>query len=210
AAARGKSNEPVTLLDSTGRAYAVMAHTLPSARGHGEPLTGRLNPPDGASFEGILMGGSDERYVLASDAGYGFVTRLGPLQSRNKSGKAVLKLPENAWVLPPVAVPNPETDQVAVATNEGRLLLFPARDLPEMTRGKGNKLIAIPAARAKSREEVVVAVTVVPEGGKLTVYSGRRHVTLKAADLEHYQGERGRRGHKLPRGFQRVDGLELG
>ena len=207
ASARGKSNEPVVLLDSTGRAYALMAHTLPSARGHGEPLTGRLNPPDGATFHGALMGAAEDRYLLASDAGYGFIAPLAALQSRNKAGKAVLKLPENARILPPIPVSDRDHDQIAVATSEGRLLLFPARDLPEMARGKGNKLIAIPSARASSREEVVVGLAVVPEGGKLTVYSGQRHVTLKATDLEHYQGERGRRGHKLPRGFQRVDGL---
>ena len=207
ASARGKSNEPVVLLDSTGRAYALMAHTLPSARGHGEPLTGRLNPPDGATFHGALMGAAEDRYLLASDAGYGFIAPLAALQSRNKAGKAVLKLPENARILPPMPVSDRDHDQIAVATSEGRLLLFPARDLPEMARGKGNKLIAIPSARASSREEVVVGLAVVPEGGKLTVYSGQRHVTLKATDLEHYQGERGRRGHKLPRGFQRVDGL---
>ncbi len=208
-AARGKSNQSVVILDSTGRSYTVAAHTLPSARGQGEPLTGRINPPSGAVFQGLMMGGNDELYLLASDAGYGFVAKLSDLQTKNKAGKAALTLPKGARVLSPVAVASYEDNYVVAVTNEGRMLLFPLADLPVMARGKGNKIIGIPSARAQSREEWVVAVAVMPETGSVRIHAGKRHVNMKFSELEHYQGERGRRGHKLPRGFQKVDRIEI-
>jgi topoisomerase-4 subunit A len=207
--APGKSNQLVTFLDSTGRSYSVPAHTLPSARGQGEPLSGRVNPIAGATFEAVLMAGEQELYLLASDAGYGFVARLGDLQGRNKAGKAVLKLPGGAKVLPPQRVFDYDHDLIAAVTNEGRLLVFPVSELPQMARGKGNKIIGIPASKASSREEFVVALTVLPAGRGLVLYAGKRHLTLKSSDLEHYLGERGRRGSKLPRGFQRVDAMGI-
>jgi topoisomerase-4 subunit A len=208
-ALHGKSNQQVILLDSTGRSYSLPAHNLPSARGQGEPLTGKINPPSGATFEGALMGSDDQRVLLASDAGYGFVAKLDDLASKNKAGKALLTLPENARVLPPQFVTDPEHALLAAVSNDGRLLVFPVTELPELARGKGNKIMNIPSARAQTHEEFVVSVSVINPNQMLTLYSGKRHITLKLSDLEHYKGERGRRGNKLPRGFQKVDAVEV-
>lgn len=205
----GKSNQPVVILDSSGRAYCVAAHTLPSARGQGEPLTGRINPQSGVSFEGVMMGDENQLYLLASDAGYGFVARLGDLQSKNKAGKAILSLPRGGRVLQPSAVADYEDCYVAAVSNEGRMLMFPLAELPQLARGKGNKIISIPGARVQTREEFVVAVQVLKETDSLTIYAGKRHLKLKFSELEHYQGERGRRGNKLPRGFQKVDRIGI-
>lgn len=209
-AARGRSNQLAVFVDSSGRCYAVLAHTLPSARGQGEPLTGRLNPPAGATFVGVMMGAESDRYLLATDAGYGFVARLGDLMAKNKNGKVILNVPKGARVLPPAPIKDVATDQVVSITTQGRMLVFPLAELPELSKGKGNKIISIPAARVVSREEYVVTINSVPEGEKLTLYCGQRHTTLKASDLDHYHGERGRRGNKLPRGFQRVDRSSVG
>ncbi|MGJ8688544.1 MAG: DNA topoisomerase IV subunit A [Gammaproteobacteria bacterium] len=207
--AKGRSNQNAIFIDSTGRAYSLAAHTLPSARGQGEPLTGRLTPESGASFEGILMGDESQRILLASDAGYGFVTKIADLQSKNKSGKSVLKLPVASKVLSPIVVNDYEQDLVVAITNEGRMLSFPLSELPELSRGKGNKIISIPTARASERVEFVVALCVLGEKDSLTIHAGRRHLSMKISDLEHYRGERGRRGNKLPRGFQNVDRVEV-
>ncbi len=208
-AARGRSNQSVLILDSTGRSYSVAAHNLPSARGQGEPLTGRINPPSGVSFSGMMMGSDDRYYLLASDAGYGFVAKLGDLHSKNKAGKATLTLPKGGRVMAPVAVASLQEHYVVVISSEGRMLVFPVADLPVMARGKGNKLMGIPGARVASREEYLVAMVVMGSADSIKVLSGKRHLSLKLAELEHYLGERGRRGHKLPRGFQKVDGVEL-
>ncbi|MEP4486128.1 DNA topoisomerase IV subunit A [Marinobacter alexandrii] len=208
-AAHGKSNQPAIILDSTGRAYTVSSHNLPSARGQGEPVTGRINPPSGATFEGLMMGAPEDLYLLASDAGYGFVAKLADLQTKNRAGKAALKLPKGGLVIQPAGVRETESSWVAAVSNEGRLLLFPLADLPQLARGKGNKIIGIPGARVVSREEFVVAVQVLTDNDALVVYAGKRHLKLKFNELEHYQGERGRRGNKLPRGFQKVDGMTV-
>ena len=204
-AARGKSNQLAIFLDSTGRAYALPAHTLPSARGQGEPVSGKVNLPPGATFEGVVIGEDNRDVLLASDAGYGFVAKVGDLISKNKSGKAILRLPKGSIVLPAVMVNDYHSDMVVSVTNEGRMLMFPLKELPRLAKGKGNKIISIPTARVADRIEFVVAMTVVTEEDTLTVYAGRRHHNLKPSDLEHYRGERGRRGNKLPRGFQNVD-----
>jgi topoisomerase-4 subunit A len=203
-AAKGKSNLPTVVLDSTGRAYTIPTHQLPSARGQGEPLTGRINPPSGATFEGLLTGQEGDRFLLASDAGYGFVVQFAQLQAKNKAGKALLTLPKNARVLSPAAISGVSECWVAVATNEGRMLVFPLSDVPELARGKGNKLIGIPSARAAAREEFVVGLCVVSEGDTLQVTSGGHYRNFKWSELEHFKGERGRRGSKLPKGYQRV------
>jgi topoisomerase-4 subunit A len=208
-AVRGRSNQPTIILDSTGRAYSLASHNLPSARGQGEPVTGRINPPSGASFEGLLMGDEEQLYLVSSDAGYGFVARLGDLQSKNRAGKAVLTLPKGAKVLQPARIRQREDAWVAAVSSEGRMLVFPLADLPQLSRGKGNKIIGIPSARVQSREEFVIGVQVLVPGDSLVVHAGKRHLTLKFAELEHYRGERGRRGNKLPRGFQKVDALAL-
>ena len=208
-AARGKSNLPTVVLDSTGRAYTIPNHQLPSARGQGEPLTGRINPPSGATFEGLLTGQESDRFLLASDAGYGFVVQFVQLQAKNKAGKALLSLPKNAQVLPPAAISGVSELWVVVATNEGRMLVFPLSEVPELARGKGNKLIGIPSARAAAREEFVVGLCVVSEGDTLQVTSGGHYRHFKWTDLEHFKGERGRRGSKLPKGYQRVTQLSV-
>jgi topoisomerase-4 subunit A len=208
-AVQGKSNQSVLILDSTGRAYTVAAHTLPSARGQGEPLTGRINAPSGARFMGAMMGENSQHYLLLTDAGYGFFAKLEDLQTKNRAGKTVLTIPRGGKVMLPAPVDDIEQGTVVAISNEGRMLVFPARDLPVMARGKGNKIMSIPSARLLEREEFVVAVKVLGPKDQLTVYAGKRHLTLKLADLEHYRGERGRRGNKLPRGFQKVDRVEL-
>lgn len=208
-AVRGRTNQPVVILDSTGRAYTVASHNLPSARGQGEPVTGRINPPSGASFEGMMMGTEDQLYLLASDAGYGFVAKLADLQTKNRAGKAAISLPKGGQVLQPSAIHAVEGSWVVAVTNEGRLLVFPLADLPQLARGKGNKIIGIPSARIQSREEFVVAVQVISEQDSLLVHAGKRHIKLKFSELEHYRGERGRRGNKLPRGFQKVDSISI-
>ncbi len=207
--ARLRSNQSVAFLDSTGRCYSVQAHTLPSARSQGEPLTGRLAPPSGASFCAVIGGEPEQWYLVASDAGYGFLVQYKELFSKNKAGKALLSIPKGARVLTPSPVTDMNSDRVVAITNEGRMLVFPVADLPVLSRGKGNKIIGVPPKRVFSREEFVVAVTSVPESGKLTAYSGKRHITLKRSDLDHYKGERGRRGNKLPRGFQKVDAVSV-
>jgi len=208
-AIHGKSNQSVILLDSTGRSYAIPAHNLPSARGQGEPITGKINPPSGATFEGALMGSDDQRVLVSSDAGYGFVAKLEDLASKNKAGKTLLTLPEGAKVLPPELILDPEKALLAAVSNDGRLLVFAVTELPELARGKGNKIMNIPSARLQAREEYLESVKVINPGQLLTLYSGKRHITLRATDLEHYRGERGRRGNKLPRGFQKVDRVEV-
>ncbi len=210
ASAPGKSNQFATFLDSTGRSYSIMAHTFPSARGQGEPLTGRVSPPPGAEFISVLMGEPDELWLLTTDLGYGFVAKLEDLLARNRNGKAVLTVPAQARVLVPSRVANLDTDLIAAVSNEGRLLVFPVKDLPQLAKGKGNKIIGIATDRHTAREEYVAGAVVLPRGESLTVLSGKRHMTLKPADLEHYMGERGRRGSMLPRGFQRAEGLKIG
>lgn len=210
ASTKGRSNHPVILLDSTGRSYALPTHTLPSARSQGEPATGRLNPPSGAVFCGVILGDDEQRILLASDAGYGFIGKKSDLYTKNRSGKSALSVPKGGRVLPPQALSATNENTLVVAvSNEGRMLAFPVAELPELSRGKGNKIINIPSARLQTREEYMAAVAVVNEGETLLIYSGKRHHALKYRDLEHYRGERGRRGSKLPRGFQRVDRLDV-
>lgn len=207
--AKGRSNQNAVFLDSTGRAYSLPAHSLPSARGQGEPLTGRVNPPSGATFEGLVIGDPEALYLVASDAGYGFITTLENLISKNRAGKAVLSLPKGSKVLSPVAVNNLQTDEVVGVTNEGRLLMFKIAELPELAKGKGNKIISIPGGRVAERQEYVVRFAVLDRSKVLLIHSGKRFIRLALDELEHYRGERGRRGNKLPRGFQKVDMVEV-
>ena len=208
AAVKGRTTQQVAFLDSNGRSYSTIAHSLPSARGNGEPLTGRFSPAAGASFVALASGGNDERFVLASSHGYGFVTRFENLTGRNKAGKALLSLAEGALVLQPAAVGNLDSDRLVAVTSAGHLLAFPVAELPELDKGKGNKLIEIP--KAKRGTERVVAVAVVPPGGTLSVKSGARSMGLSFKDLGDYLGTRGSRGGLLPRGWQKVDGLNVG
>jgi topoisomerase-4 subunit A len=208
AAALGRSNQNVFLQDTSGRFYALPGHTLPSARGQGEPATGRLNLPSGALFTDVLMGADEQKILLGTDAGYGFIGKIGDLYTKNKAGKAVVSIPKGARILNPKMVNDPNS-LIAAVSNEGRMLIFPIADLPELARGKGNKILNIPGSRLQSREEFVVDYAVIPAGEALVVHSGKRYLVMKDTDLEHYRGERGRRGHKLPRGFQKVDRLDV-
>ncbi len=207
AASRGRSNQFAVFLDSTGRAYSLPAHTLPSARGQGEPLSGRFNPPDGASFRGVLAGEPGSLWVLATDAGYGFVARLEDLYSRNKAGKSVLSVPRGATVLLPAPVESGDDILLAAVNSAGQLLSFPIAELPQLGRGKGNKIQAITPARFKAGEEAMVAVAAVSAEQVLAIYSGQRRMTLRHRDLADYLGARGRRGSVLPRGWRKVERL---
>ncbi|MCF7353794.1 DNA topoisomerase IV subunit A [Vibrio sp. CK2-1] len=209
ASAHGKSNQPAVFLGSDGRSYSLESHSLPSARSQGEPITGRLGIAEGSQIRQVLMGEEDQLWLIASDAGYGFVCKGADLLSKNRSGKALLNLPENSEVLPPSRVSDIEKDEILVITNDGRMLLFPIKDLPQLSKGKGNKIINIPSAKAKAREEVVSQLIAIPYGVTVTLYAGKRKLGLKPIDLDNFRGERGRRGGKLPRGLQRVTRIEV-
>jgi topoisomerase-4 subunit A len=205
AAAKGKSTQQATFLDSTGRTYTLIAHSLPSARGNGEPLSGRLDPPEGATFAGVVMGEAEEKCVLASDAGYGFVVKLEELQSRNKAGKAVLKVPDGSGVLAPAMVPAADDALLCAVSSEGKMLVFPVKDLPELPRGKGNKIFGI----SGKGDEKLAAIAVITSSQNLVVKSGDRKMTIKFSDLKEYRGERAQRGAVLPRGWRKVDRLDV-
>ncbi|HVY82525.1 MAG TPA: DNA topoisomerase IV subunit A [Steroidobacteraceae bacterium] len=205
--ARGQSLQQAVFLDSTGRTYALPAHSLPSARGNGEPLSGRLNPPDGAKFVGVMMGEPDDLWLLASDAGYGFTVRLKELITDRRAGKTVLNVPESSLALPPAFVASPDS-LVCAVNSEGKMLAFVVKDLPEMPRGKGNKIFDIPGKKAAAREETLKAVAVVPPNGKLVLWSGDKQKTLEWGDLKEYKGQRAQRGAVLMRGWRDIDRLE--
>lgn len=207
AQARGRSNQQAMFIDSTGRIYSCLAQTLPSARGQGEPLSGRFKPPDGAEFCGTMIGNAEDRYLLASDAGYGFVATLGDLVSRNKAGKTVLKVPAGGRAVVPSPVPGGHECLIAAVTSIGRLLCFELEDLPELARGKGNKLINIPARKYKDGAERLVAACVVAEESDMQVITENRKMTLRWDDLDHYYGERALRGSLLPKGWRKVERL---
>jgi topoisomerase-4 subunit A len=208
-AARGRSNQLAIFIDSFGKTYAVPAHTLPGARGQGEPLSGRFKLADGAQFCGVMMGDPEQLFLLASDAGYGFVVTLADTITRNKAGKSTLSVPKGASVLPPVAVRSLADDWIAAASTEGYMLVIPLSEVPQLSRGKGNKIINIPSAKLKSREEYVAAIECIQDGEKLTVYAGKKHKTMSADEVDEFAGERGRRGRKLARGYQKVERLEV-
>ena len=207
AAAQGRSNQLAMFVDSTGRVYSVIAGTLPSARGQGEPLSSRFKPPDGAEFCGAMIGDNDEKYLLASDAGYGFVATLEDLVTRNKAGKAILRVPPGGKAVVPAPIPADTECLIAAVSSIGRLLMFEMDELPELAKGKGNKLINIPSKKYKTGEERMIAAAVVPEDGDLQVYCGSRIMTIKWNDTDSYYGERALRGGLLPRGWRNVDRL---
>ncbi len=207
--ARGRSTQLAVFLDSTGRAYSLLAHTLPSARGQGEPLSGRLDPPDGATFAGVLIGDPPDRCVLASSAGYGFIARLEDLHSRNRAGKAALNVPDGYSAIGPVPLASGEQVLLAALNSEGRLLTFPAADLPELPRGKGNKIFGISTRKSLVEPESLLAIATVAPGQTLRLLMGERHMSLSYKDLGEYRGERGQRGAVLPRGWRKVEGLEI-
>jgi len=202
ALARGRSLQPAVFIDSTGRTYSLSAHSLPSARGHGEPLSGRLDPPDGAKFAGVMIGEPEDLWLLASDAGYGFTARLKDLVTDRRAGKTVLTVPENAQVLAPAPVLSPDS-LVAAVSSEGKLLTFKVSEVPEMPRGKGNKLYDIPGKKASARSELMTAVAVVAPKASLVLWSGEQQKVLEWRELQDYLGERAQRGALLRRGWPR-------
>lgn len=211
AAAEGRSNQSATFFDTAGRVYSLPTHTLPSARGQGEPLTGRLNPPPQVQFTNVVMmnEGSEETYVMASDAGYGFIVNAADLAGKNRAGKAVLSVPKGAKALAPRLIKETEKAFIAVVTNTGHLLIFPLSELPAMPKGKGNKLVSIPSAKVQAREEYVIDTAILLPNEKLAVVSGNKQLKLSPEDWKHFKGERGRRGLKLPRGYQHPDRLNI-
>lgn len=196
----GKSNQAVVFIDSTGRSYALDPLSLPSARSQGEPLTGKLNLPTGATIEYVVMASEQQELLMASDAGYGFICKFEDLIARNKTGKALISLPENAKVLKPKTLIN-STALVVAITSAGRMLIFPAQDLPVLSKGKGNKMITIPAANAKDRSELLTKLLLISDQASLEFYSGKRKIVLKPEDLQKFRAERGRKGSTLPRGL---------
>ncbi|MEQ1738750.1 MAG: DNA topoisomerase IV subunit A [Methyloglobulus sp.] len=208
-AVKCRSTQPVHILDSTGRVYSTTTHDLPSARSQGEPLTGRLNPAPGSLFTYLLAGNPDDWYLLASSAGYGFRVQVKELICKNKAGKSLISLPAGAKVVKPAAIAN-QTDLLAVVTLQGRLLIFPVIELPELAKGKGNKLIQIPSKDLEAGKDHVVAMAGIPVNSQLVIVSGKRQLTLKTNDIAHYTGNRANRGLSLPKGFQRVEGLLVG
>ena len=209
AAVKARTTQQVAFIDSTGRSYSTLTHTLPSARGNGEPLTGRFSPVGGASFDAVIAGDNDTRLILATDFGYGFVTRFEALTGRNKAGKQIISLSDHAKILAPQVSADPARDRIVVVTTEGHLLMFSVAELPELDKGKGNKLIEVPKAKLVSGDERVAGIAVVAEGkGEVTLYAGQRKLTLKWSDLVEYGGNRASRGGLLPRGLRRVERIE--
>ncbi|MGF1548875.1 MAG: DNA topoisomerase IV subunit A [Thiotrichales bacterium] len=209
AAAQGRSNQFAVFLDATGRSYSLPAHALPSARGQGEPLSGRVDPPPGTEFVAVLIGKPEDLVLLATDHGYGFLCRLEDMYSRNKAGKVLMTIADGARILPPRLVRERASEQIAAVTSDGFLLAIALDSLPQLPKGKGNRIIGIPSGRLKSGDEKVVDVALVPEGATLVVQAGKRVRNLVPAELAEYVGERAQRGRKLPKGFQKVDALVI-
>ncbi len=213
ASAFGRSNQQVVLLDSTGRSYTLAAHTLPSARGQGDPLSGRFKPAEGATFKSVIMPsankGNDQLFLLGSTFGYGFICKFEDMLSRAKAGKATVSLGKaGAEIACPSQVTDIETDMIAAVTSEGYLLIIDAKEIPQLPRGKGNKIINVPSKRLKEGEEKVVAIIALAQGAKLIVHAGKKHKSIQGAELVEYQGERGKRGKLLPKGYRNVSRLE--
>lgn len=207
--ARGKTNQPVVFLDSTGRSYSLDPLDLPSARGQGEPLTGKLALPPGTTIEHVLTAPEEQKYLLASDAGYGFICTFSDLVAKNKAGKALITLPNNAKVLAPLEVNNEQQDLLLAITNAGRMLIFPVSDLPQLSKGKGNKIINIEAAQSASREDLLVWLMFLQPQSSIILYFGKRKLKLNPEDLQKYRAERGRKGSSLPRGLQNIERIEV-
>lgn len=202
--AKGKSSQQTVFISSDGRSYSLESHSLPSARTQGEPVTGRLNLSANATISHLLMPESDKHFLFASDAGYGFICKSEDLLSKNRSGKALISLPNHAQVMPPVLINHIETDEILAITDQGRMLVFPLKDLPQLSKGKGNKIINIPPMKAKDREELLLHLVTLAPNSSVTLFAGKRKLQLKPTDIDHFRSERGRRGGLLPRGLQRV------
>ena len=207
--AQGRSNQSVVFIDSFGRAYSLSAHSLPSARGQGEPLTGRFKPANGAEFKSSLMGHNDDHFLLASSHGYGYVCRFEDMLTRSKNGKAQISLPNGAGLLPVIAVRDYDQDQVVSITSDGYIALLEVKSVPQLARGKGNKIQGIPPRRIKAGEETVAFIACLSGKQKLVIHSGKKYKSMNLRELEEYRIERGKRGRKLPRGYQNVTAIEV-
>ncbi|MER2473977.1 DNA topoisomerase IV subunit A [Photorhabdus laumondii] len=205
-AARGKSNQPVVFIDTTGRSYSLDPRDLPSARGQGEPLTGKLTVPAGATVEHVLMAPDEQQFLMVSDAGYGFICTFSDLVAKNRAGKALITLPENARVMTPLEINNPQDDMLLAITSVGRMLMFPVADLPQLSKGKGNKIISVQSA---AENDLLSWLLILPPQSSITLYFGKRKLTLRPEDLQKFRGERGRKGTPLPRGLQRIERVQV-
>ena len=206
---RGRSNQPVVFLDSTGRAYTLDANSLPSARSQGEPITGKISLPESATVQHVLMANMDAQILMASDSGYGFICQFEDLVSRNKAGKAVISLTENAQVLAPQYIEANEDISLVAMSNVGRMLVFPITELPTLSKGKGNKIINISAAAAKAGTELLTRLLLIKPTSSLVFISGKRKITLKPSDIDNYRGERARKGSQLVRGLSTNATVEI-
>ncbi|MDF2940054.1 MAG: topoisomerase subunit [Gammaproteobacteria bacterium] len=209
AEAEGKSNQQVVFLDSTGRSYSMLAHKLPSARGQGEPLTGHFSPDPSSIFEALVIGDMEQNFVCGSDAGYGFVTSLSEMISKNKAGKNLISLPDNSKVLPPLKTNVTADEWLVLITNEGRVLTYPITELPKLAKGKGNKMIGIPGDQAKARTDFVCQWAIIAPNQEIMIHAGKKYLRLNQQALAEYKGERGRRGGMLPQGYRNVTAVEL-
>ena len=203
-----RNNQNAVFFDSKGKAYTLPCHSLPSARGQGEPLTGRLNVESGETFLGVVSGNKEDRVVLATDVGYGFIARIGDIETKNKSGKSVLKVKGDGKVLFPQKIKT-DNDKIVAISNEGRMLVFNISELPELSKGKGNKIIGIPKERYKAGQENLHSLVVISEGNELKLINGKRHFTVKEKDIRNFEGARGRRGSLLPKVFRKIDFVEV-
>ncbi|WP_445496471.1 DNA topoisomerase IV subunit A [Photorhabdus sp. SF281] len=205
-AARGKSNQPVVFIDTAGRSYSLDPRDMPSARGQGEPLTGKLTLPVGATVEHVLMASDEQKFLMASDAGYGFICTFSDLVAKNRAGKALITLPENAGVMTPLEINNAQDDMLLAITSAGRMLMFPVADLPQLSKGKGNKIISVQSA---SENDLLSWLLILPPQSSITLYFGKRKLTLRPEDLQKFRAERGRKGTSLPRGLQRIERVQV-
>ncbi len=203
-----KTNDLLLTIDSDGRTYGLSPHTLPSARSFGEPLSSSFNPKPGVTFVGLMKGQESTEYLLFSDMGYGFVANLGDINTRNKAGKASLRVKEENRVMIPTMVVDFRHSKVAVLTNLGRLLVFPVSELPHLSKGKGIKMMNIPAAKYAIGEENVIGASIFQEMDKIKIYSGKRHLTFKSSELDDYSGTRAQRGKFLPKGFRQPHAIQ--
>jgi len=209
AMALGKSNQFAVFIDSFGRSYAALAHSLPSARGQGEPLTGRFKTIAGAEFISCAMGADDDLYLLSTSHGYGFVCRFEDMLTRNKNGKALVSIPSGASLKPVAAIGNIDSDNIVSITSEGYIGLLDIKSIPRLSKGKGSKIQGIPPKRIKSGEESVSFIACLSDTQKLVVHCGKKYKTMSLRELEEYRIERGKRGRKLPRGYQNVTAIEV-
>ncbi|QXF35161.1 DNA topoisomerase IV subunit A [Photorhabdus luminescens] len=205
-AARGKSSQPVVFIDTTGRSYSLDSRDLPSARGQGEPLTGKLTLPVGATVEHVLMAPDEQKFLMASDAGYGFICNFSDLVAKNRAGKALITLPENARVMTPLEITHPQDDMLLAITSSGRMLMFPVADLPQLSKGKGNKIISV---QSVSENDLLSWLLILSPQSSITLYFGKRKLTLRPEDLQKFRAERGRKGTPLPRGLQRIERVQV-